>query len=127
MLAGVQGSLTWLLMVLLTFPGCLCSTWCLGMSHDEHQDSHHEISAPHLCDSHHHHHCCSHQGDADREVVFYEIQTPLLDKSLDRNASRTTVSVFDLCRRTSGVLPLLSGVPKPSGRETLVLLQRFLI
>lgn len=127
MFPGVQGSMTWLLMVLLAFPGCLCSTLCLGMSHDEHEDSLHEESVPHLCDSHRHHHCCSHDEDTDREVVFYEIQTPLLGETMGRIASETVVSTFNRCGCTSITPPLPSCIPKPAGRETLVLLQRFLI
>ena len=127
MFIGMQGSMTWLLMVLLAFPGCLCSTWCLGMSHDEHRDSHHEISVPHLCDSHHHHHCCSHQGDAGHEVFVYEIQTPVLDKSFGRIVFESEVSALNLHRRFSDAFAMPSCIPKPAGRETLVLLQRFLI
>lgn len=127
MFPGVQRSMTWLLMLLLTFPGCLCSAWCLGMTHHDHEELQIDDSIPHLCDSHRHHHCCSHEGDAGSRAIVYEIQSTLAERSLERFASTSEYSAVSLSDRVYFHLPLPSGIPKLSGRETLVLLQRFLI
>ncbi|MDA0751009.1 MAG: hypothetical protein O2964_09900 [Verrucomicrobia bacterium] len=123
----MQRLMTWLLMVLLTFPGCLCSAWCYGASHHDHAESHVDTSVPHLCDSHRHHHCCSHEGDAVSEAILHEIQSNLLERPLERFASVLEQSSLDLTARFSIPHALPSEVPKPSCRKTLVLLQRFLI
>ena len=123
----VQRSMTWLLMVLLTFPGCLCSTWCLGQSHEDHDDVHSEYAVAHICDSHHHHHCCSHENTSWSEPVIYEIQSSFQERQMGRVASTVESMTLKPSLSYSFAILLPSSIPKPSGRDTLVMYQRFLI
>lgn len=123
----VQRSMTWFLMLLLTFPGCLCSTWCLSQSHEEHNEAHSDHAVSHICDSHRHHHCCSHEGESWSEPVIYEVQTSFQERFIGRDASTSKDLTLTPKISYSFSLLLPSSIPKPSCRDILIWHQRFLI
>jgi hypothetical protein len=125
-LTTVQRWMTWTLVLLLTFPGCLCGMLCLGEDHEEHHSNQDGPTLSHYCDAHQHHHCCSHTEEQNLNSILSESQldsTPRLEHFI---SCRTQITrVFYAPITTS--IPPLSYWHRRSGRDTLRLCQRLLI
>ena len=73
----VQIWMTWTLMLLLTFPGCLCNFFCHGEDHEEpgsHQDG---TTFSCYCDAEEHEHRCSHSEEQYVDSIISKSQVDL--------------------------------------------------
>ena len=122
----VQRWMTWTLVLLLTFPGCLCSFLCLGENHEEHHPHQDGPSLSHYCDTEKHHHCCSHSDEQNLGSIISESQ---LDSSfrLEQFNSSSFYCVDEFRSIKTIPPPPFSLRRTLTGRETLRLCHRLII
>lgn len=121
----VQRWMTWTLVLLLTFPGCLCSLLCFGEVHEEHSPLQNGPSSSHYCDTQEHHHCCSHSEKQNLDSIIFESQLDSSFRIEQFNSSNT---------HNAGEFHSIKSIPPPrpllrtrTGRETLRLCHRLII
>lgn len=118
--------MTWTLMLLLTFPGCLCDFFCHGEEHEEpgsHQD---DPNLSYYCDAQEHEHCCPHSEEQYVDSIISKRQVDL-PFPLDPFGSRSLHS-SDECHSKNKFQPFSTCHSCiRNGRYTLRLCNRLII